>query len=155
MHPPVEDLEILHRLDAEHLPGLMRLFSQAWWTRDRTEDGVRRMLAADQVVVAAVRRDSGELLGFARALTDWTYLAHVLDVVVAEELRGRGVGSLLMTALVEHPRLRDVKSIELVCQGALEPYYQRWGFTAKVGGSRLMRRTEDPRFAPPAEPARA
>lgn len=140
--------EILYRLGPEHLPGLMRLFSQAWWTSERTEDDVQRMLAADQVVVAVARPGSDQLLGFARALTDWTYLAHVLDVVVAEEVRGRGVGGLLMTALVEHPRLRDVKSIELVCQGALEQYYERWGFTAKVGGSRLMRRTEDPRFAP-------
>jgi hypothetical protein len=39
--------------------------------------------------------------------------------------------------------LRDVASIELVCQPELMPFYRRWGFSEQVGRSRLMRRTSD------------
>ena len=37
-------------------------------------------------------------------------------------------------------RLDGAKTIELVCQPDVEPFYERWGFTTRVGRSRLMRR---------------
>jgi predicted GNAT family N-acyltransferase len=96
--------------------------------------------------VAATYRPSGRLVGFARVLTDEVYLAVVLDVIVAPDLRGSGLGETLLDAIVGHPRLASVRSIELVCQPDLMPFYRRWGFTDQVGGSRLMRRTADPRL---------
>jgi hypothetical protein len=67
----------------------MDLFASAWWAAERTDDEVRRMVAASDLVVAVTYRPSGRLVGFARV---------------------------------------------------------RWGFTDQVGGSRLMRRTADPRL---------
>ncbi|MEO3925750.1 hypothetical protein ABGB07_18040 [Micromonosporaceae bacterium B7E4] len=37
-----------------------------------------------------------------------------------------------------------MRSVELVCQPDLMPFYRRWDFTEQVGRSRLMRRTSDP-----------
>jgi predicted GNAT family N-acyltransferase len=102
------------------------------------------MLAASDLVVALIHRPSGRLVGFTRAITDGVYLAVVLDVIVAPGSRGSGLGAMLMNAIVGHPRLAAVRSIELVCQPELVPFYRRWGFTEQVGGSRLMRRTADP-----------
>jgi predicted GNAT family N-acyltransferase len=70
----------------------------------------------------------------------------VLDVVVSDDLRGSGLGAALMDAVIQHPRLTGVQSIELVCQPDLIPFYNRWGFTNEVGQSQLMRRTTDPRL---------
>ena len=95
-------------------------------------------------LVVTVTGDGGRLAGFARVLTDFAYVALILDVVVAEAARGTGVGATLMNAVVGHPRIAGVRSLELVCQPELEPFYARWGFTARVGSSRLMRRTSDP-----------
>jgi predicted GNAT family N-acyltransferase len=74
-------------------------------------------------------------------------LAVVLDVIVASGSRGSGLGAMLMDTVVGHPRLAGVRSIELVCQPDLVEYYRRWGFTERVGRSRLMRRTADPLLA--------
>ena len=63
-----------------------------------------------------------------------------------ESRRGSGVGAVLMDAVVWHPRLSGVRSLELVCQPELMSFYRRWGFTEDVGGSRLMRRTADSRL---------
>lgn len=131
-------------VDFEDLPELMRLFASGWWTARRTESDVRRMLAGSDVLASVKHRESGRLVGFARALTDETYLAVVLDVIVARDIHGSGVGTMLMDAIVRHPRIAAVKSIELVCQPDLMPFYRRWGFTEHVGQSRLMRRTDDP-----------
>jgi GNAT superfamily N-acetyltransferase len=139
--------EVLHDPEAVHLPQLMELFASAWWTAQRTEAETRAMLAGSDVVVAIIERPSGRLVGFARALTDRTYLAMIMDVIVAPEARRAGVGTAVMDAVLRHPWVADVKSVELVCQPDLIAFYRRWGFTDQVGQSRLMRRTTDPSFA--------
>jgi predicted GNAT family N-acyltransferase len=82
-------------------------------------------------------------------LTDHAYVGLILDVIVAADQRHRGLGSTLMDAVVNHPALAGVGSLELTCQAALAGFYGRFGFTDQVGGSRLMRRTADPRLTGP------
>lgn len=138
------EIEIRDEIGADQV---LELFAAAWWTAGRTAADVTGLLAGSDIVVAAVDRRSGRLVGFARVLTDDVCVAVVLDVIVAPDRRGSGLGALLMDAVVGHPRLAGVGSVELVCQPDLMPFYRRWGFTERVGGSRLMRRTTDPLLA--------
>jgi len=140
------DVDVRHAIEPERLPQLLELYAAEWWTEGRTVADVSRMLAASDLVVALVHRPSDRLVGFARVLSDDTYVALVLDVIVANSARRAGLGGLLMDAIVSHPRLAVVQSLELVCQPDLMPFYRRWGFTEQVGQSRLMRRTSDPRL---------
>ena len=140
------DFEIRDRLDESQTAQLMDLYAGEWWTAGRSLPDVRAMLANSDLVFALVHRPTDRLVGFARVLTDYIYTAVVLDVIVAEHLRGTGLGATLMDAIVEHPRLASVRTIELTCQPELVAFYERWGFTEKVGRSRLMRRTSDPRL---------
>jgi GNAT superfamily N-acetyltransferase len=132
-----------YEVSERQLPELAALFAATWWAADRGVADTRRVVTGSDLVVTVVD-DAGRLVGFARVLTDFAVVALILDVVVAEAARGTGVGAVLMTAVVDHPRLAGVRSLELVCQPELEPFYARWGFTAQVGRSRLMRRTADP-----------
>ena len=135
------EVKISDSLATERLPELMALFAEQWWTKDRTVDDVAAMLEQTDLIASLTDSDTDDLLGFARVITDFTFVAVLLDVIVAEASRGNGFGALLMNALVDHPRLAHVQSLELSCQENLEAFYARWGFTARVGGSRLMRRT--------------
>jgi hypothetical protein len=72
----------------ERLPDLVELFSSQWWTSDRAAKDVIRMLAGSDIVVAAVDRTSDRFVGFARVITDFTYVALILDVIVAPEFHG-------------------------------------------------------------------
>lgn len=140
---------VLSRFDAsyeiqpDHLPALMELFASAWWTAQRTTSETRRILTGSDVLVAITHRESGRLGGFARVLTDDVCLAVIMDVIAAPDMRGAGVGTAIMDAVLGHPRLAEVRSIELVCQPELMAFYRRWGFTHNVGRSRLMRRTAE------------
>ncbi|NUR94582.1 MAG: GNAT family N-acetyltransferase [Kribbellaceae bacterium] len=111
---------------------------------DRTTTDVERLLANSDLVFAVLHNDT--LAAFARVLTDHTYVALLLDVIVAERHRGTGVGAVLLDAVVNHPELIGVRSLELVCQPDVMPFYRRWGFTDQVGTSHLMRRTTDGRL---------
>ena len=135
------DVKVSDSFATERLPQLMALFAEQWWTKDRTVDDVAAMLEHTDLIASVTDTDTDDLLGFARVITDFTSVAVLLDVIVAEASRGNGFGALLMNALVDHPRLAHVQSLELSCQENLEAFYARWGFTARVGGSRLMRRT--------------
>ncbi len=125
------------------LSGTLALLSQEWWTRHRRPQDVDASLRASQLVFTAAGSD-GQVVGTARVLTDFVYLATVLDVISSQAHRGQGVGAALMEAITEHTRLQRVDSIELICQPELEDFYVRWGFSTEVGRSGLMRRTSNP-----------
>lgn len=135
-------------IEDRQMPELMRLFGSAWWMADRTEAEATRVLRESDIVVAVTHLSTRRLVGFARVLTDYTHVALVLDVVVDPAHRDSGYGAILMDAITQHPRLQDVRSLELVCQPELRGFYSRWGFTDEVGQSLLMRRTSDPLLAP-------
>lgn len=131
---------------AHRIPELTELMRTAWWMTDRTPTEVSRLLDNSDLVFAVTHDPTDELAGFARVLTDYAHIALLLDVIVAEPHRGSGVGAALLDAVVTHPGLAGVRSLELVCQPELFPFYARWGFTTEVGTSHLMRRTTDPRL---------
>jgi GNAT superfamily N-acetyltransferase len=139
----LSEMSVHSGVEVGRLPEVMELFAEAWWMVGRTSDDVGRMLQESDVVVVLVHRAADRVVGFARVLTDFTYVALVLDVVVSEAYQGAGLGALLMDSVVRHPKLVDVRSVELVCQPDLVPFYRRWGFTDQVGRSLLMRRTAD------------
>lgn len=136
-------IELQDRVEPHRLPQLMELFAQAWWARERAADDVARMLERSDLIFALVDRQDDRLVGFSRVLTDGVYLAMVLDVIVAEDARKRGLGASLMEAVLGHPQVMRVRSIELVCQPDYIPFYRRFGFSDQVGHSRLLRKSAD------------
>jgi GNAT superfamily N-acetyltransferase len=140
--------DVRHRLSPAQTDELLRLYADEWWSAGRTAPDVARMLRSSDLLFAVVERRSDTLVAFARVLTDNTYLALVLDVIVAPAHRERGLGRLLMESVCSHRTLRAVTSIELVCQPELVPFYRKWGFSERVGRSQLLRRTTHPALAP-------
>ena len=81
-------------------------------------------------------------MAFARVLTDGVYKALIFDVIVAGSHRDHGLGRALMDALLEHPRLKSVRHLELYCLPELIPFYRRWGFSDELGELRFLRRAQ-------------
>lgn len=124
--------------DESDLAAILALYRNEWWTRERTLEETRAGLAGSAVVLVA--RDGRRLVGLARVLSDFVWKALVFDVVVSPAARGRGIGERLLEAVLAHPRLADVRHFELYCRPEMEPFYERFGFSAEVSGVRLMRR---------------
>lgn len=105
---------------------LTALYGEYEWWADRDEKAVHRALADTEVAVGV--EDDSRLVAAARVLTDFTYYANVFDVVVAADRRDEGIGETLMRAVVEHPDLRRVAGLSLLCRRGLVPFYESVGF---------------------------
>jgi GNAT superfamily N-acetyltransferase len=79
----------------------------------------------------------GRQIGFARAVTDFVRYAHLLDVFILPEFRGRGIGKLLMENILAHPELRTIARYTLGTKDA-QGLYVQYGFTAFANPERQM-----------------
>jgi hypothetical protein len=136
--PGFTAMKVISTLSEHHIVQLHALYQREWWTKDRSLGATRRGVAGSQVVIGIV--DEGDtLIAFARVLTDYLFKALILDVIVAEPARQRGLGNALMDLVVNHDALRGVRHLELYCLPELAEFYSRYGFSSDVGGIRFLR----------------
>ncbi|MEK3975236.1 GNAT family N-acetyltransferase [Psychrobacillus sp. FSL K6-1267] len=132
-------LKIVTIFTEKHLNDLFLLFQNQWWTKNRTNDDILKMLDLSHVAIGLVDSETDELVGFARAITDGMYRAFIFDVIVKGSDRNRGLGFTLMNSLLENSLIQSVERIELYCPERLVSYYEQFGFSTDVNGSTLMR----------------
>ena len=90
-------------------------------------------------IIIGVENDVKQLVGFARILTDHVFKAEIYDVIVDQAYRDKGIGTLLMASILGHPDLLRVKQFNLQCKAEMIPYYEKWGFTDRLGDLCYMR----------------
>ena len=131
--------KVVYELSDLHIGQLHALYQHEWWTKGRTLEATRRVVQGSQVVIGLLDGDDS-LVGFIRALSDYTFKALIFDVIIAAHARHLGLGSRLVSLITGHPALRDVRHFELYCLPELVSYYGAHGFSDDVGNIRLMRR---------------
>lgn len=124
----------------DRIDELRELYASAWWARVRTPEEVGAMLRHTPIQLGLVDTPTNHLIAFCRVLGDGVFVATILDVIVHPRRRGEGLGERLMDEVLAIAEVAHARSIELVCQPDLIPFYRRWGFTEQVGGSTLMRK---------------
>jgi GNAT superfamily N-acetyltransferase len=75
--------------------------SQATWGRWRSRDVLQTQLDNSWRTVGAYVTGTGEMVGFARAISDSVSIAYLADVYVLPEHRGVGLGLTLVRAMVD------------------------------------------------------
>lgn len=84
------------------------------------------MLANANLIVTA--RIDGELVGIARAMTDFSFSCYLSDLAVMDSVKGRGIGAALIDALRQH--LGPTVNIILSAVPEAVPFYRRIGMAA-------------------------
>lgn len=77
------------------------LINDAYWSRWRTSEDIELQVRAAWRVVGCYVAESGEQVGFARAMSDGVALAYLADVFVVPEHRGRGLGRALVREMID------------------------------------------------------
>jgi predicted GNAT family N-acyltransferase len=120
----------VEQIDDSHRGDLMELYRHEWWTNQRRDEDVARMLRHSDLVVGVCTDPGGQLVGFTRVLTDRVFKALIFDLIVAQPHRHTGLGRQLIDYVLNHSMLAGVRHIELYCKRELIPFYKQWGFIA-------------------------
>jgi GNAT superfamily N-acetyltransferase len=132
--------------DARRLPAdaIHRwLTSEAYWARGRSVEDVARSIAHSYLY--GIVLPDGEMVAFARVITDQVTFAWVGDVFVVPTRRGMGLGQWMVGDVVRHWTNLGVRRVLLATRDAHE-VYAKVGFTPLAHPERMMEVDHRPRF---------
>lgn len=110
--------------------------SQSYWAAGIPAETLRRALAHSLCYRGYV---DGELVAFARAVTDHATFAYLADVFVLPAQRGHGHGRAIVQALMDDARLQGLRRWHLVTRD-MQPLYAGLGFDALSQPGQHMQR---------------
>lgn len=85
--------------------------------------------------------DGDKCVGFANALSDGIFYAHIPLLEVLPGYQRKGIGKELITRMLDS--LSHMYAIDVVCDEAVAPFYDRMGFSRCVGVVKRNRRNQD------------
>jgi N-acetylglutamate synthase-like GNAT family acetyltransferase len=121
------------RLDVPPIHSFLR---ETYWSPGIPIDVVRRAIE-HSIAFGIYERSHKQQVGFARVTTDQATFAYLSDVFVIPEFRSRGLAKWLVSIIVAHPRLRDLRRWVLATRDAHD-LYAKFGFTPLAAPDRFM-----------------
>lgn len=103
-----------------------RMLQAAFWSEGIGINEVRQGATNSALVVGAFT-PAGDQIGYARAISDKTRFAYILDVYVDEKYRKQGIGQEMVKFIINHPSLKDVYQWLLITRDA-HGVYGKIGF---------------------------
>jgi len=104
------------------------LSTEAYWARHRTRADVEAQISGAWRVVGAYRADTGEQVGFARAVSDGVGFAYLADVFVIDGHRGNALGKGLLARMIDDGPGRRFRWT--LFTGDAHELYEQFGFGA-------------------------
>jgi len=113
-----------------------QLLSNSYWSPGIPLEVVRRSI--EHSLPFGLYRGS-EQVGFARVTTDFATFGYLADVIIAEPVRGLGLGTWLMETIFGHPDLQGFRRWMLATRDA-HGLYAKFGFTPLRAPESFMER---------------
>ena len=107
--------------------------SVGWGSPSPEECGI----ALSGTTLSMVARSGDQVVGMVRAVGDTAMYLLIVDVMVHPEHQGSGLGRRMVTALVDEAVRHRTRSVLLVADDGVVPFYETQGFSTDP--SRLMR----------------
>jgi N-acetylglutamate synthase-like GNAT family acetyltransferase len=109
--------------------------NKTYWIRNYT--AVQVLKSIEHVIAFAVFNSKNEQVAFARVITDRYSFAYLSDVFVVKEERGKGISKKLMTYILSHPHLKELRRFMLATLDA-QTLYEQFGFKQIANPERFM-----------------
>lgn len=119
------------KLDVSFIHNFLK---ETYWAKGRTIEGVKTTI--DTSFCFGVFLNNKQI-GFARLVTDYVVFAYLMDVFIIDEHRGKGYSNLLMKAIMNEPKLNQVKIWRLATSDA-HFLYEKFGFKALAHPEKMM-----------------
>ncbi|WRP08833.1 GNAT family N-acetyltransferase [Rossellomorea aquimaris] len=128
------EIKIHNRFDPDKLDEICAVYQSAGWLKHSKEVLTKVFQRSDIVSLAVC---DGRVIGVGRALTDGVFNAAIYDVVVHLKYQQVGIGSLIISDLLE--QLKDVSCVQLISTTGNEEFYRKHGMKKlKTGMARYL-----------------
>ncbi len=122
----VDGLVLKDGFDAMDFRKITEMLAEVHWCMGTKIEEVTKGAENSALLVGAFLPD-GTQIGYARAISDKTRFAYILDVVVDKAWRKQGIGQAMMKYLMAHESLSDVYQWLLITKDA-HGVYRKLGF---------------------------
>jgi predicted N-acetyltransferase YhbS len=107
---------------------ILGLYRAHGWTHANDPTRLRLAVESSSLALVAVD-DEGEVIGFARAMSDQAFAVYIADVLVAPDHQRRGIGRSLMQAILDHYPPSRFHHQVLIAERGAEGFYESLGLT--------------------------
>jgi len=101
------------------------------WRNPLSSEQHLKVLNKSDLVILAVDSDTGRVVGFITALTDYVQAAFISLLEVTPSYRKQGIGTQLMRRMLV--QLEGIPAIDLTCNPDVQPFYAKLGMQPSVG----------------------
>ncbi|NMB79527.1 MAG: GNAT family N-acetyltransferase [Methanomicrobiales archaeon] len=101
------------------------MLSATYWSTGITKEEIRAGNRNSALVVGAYT--GNRQVGFCRVISDKVRFAYLLDVIVAEDCRRKGIGKAMVRYTINHPEMKHVYQW-LLKTGDAHAVYEKCGF---------------------------
>ena len=126
----MEETDIEVRLvdvwDVETIADLYR--AGGWWNEAWDPAGLRDLIAGSFAFAVAIDSAAGRGVGMGRVISDGVSDGYVQDLVVLPGYRGRGIGTMILSTLLNYCKSAGVTWVGLIAEPGTEAFYTELGF---------------------------
>lgn len=115
----------------DHFEGILAVYRENDWSHANSPERLRRAIEASSFSVVAI--EEGEVVGFARAMSDEAFAVYIADILVLPDLQRQGIGRSLLSAILDHYPMETFHHQVLIAERGAEGFYRRLGLLP-VGG---------------------
>lgn len=125
----MEETDIEVRLvdvwDVETIADLYR--AGGWWNEAWDPAGLRDLIAGSFAFAVAIDSAAGRAVGMGRVISDGVSDGYVQDLVVLPGYRGRGIGTMILSTLLNYCKSAGVTWVGLIAEPGTEAFYTESG----------------------------
>lgn len=121
------EYKIKSGIENMNIADIQKLLNQTYWAKGRTV-GVIEKSILNSISYGVFLND--KQVGFARAVTDYSTMFWIADVIIDEEHRGRGLGKKIVETITSDKRIEGLLGV-LSTEDAHE-LYENYGFKRNV-----------------------
>jgi N-acetylglutamate synthase-like GNAT family acetyltransferase len=103
-----------------------KMLKDVWWSKGISKDEVIQGAQNSFLLVGAFDNEN-EQIGYSRVISDKTRFAYIMDVVVDDRYRKKGIGQSMISYILNHYELSDVYQWLLMTKDA-HGVYTKVGF---------------------------
>jgi ribosomal protein S18 acetylase RimI-like enzyme len=122
----IKYIDSLDNIEAGNLTGFF-----IGWPKPPSAETLLQILQKSAYIVLAINSETGQVIGFINAISDFTLAAYIPLLEVIPDYQKRGIGKELMRLMLK--KLKDLYMIDLMCDKELESFYARQNMKPAFG----------------------